>query len=323
MKRKLVFVLLTLLALVIFQTSSFKLQSHIVQPQSGGLANDPGQSNCAACHYTFGAPIPRNSQFILRIAPDSAGLSNAGSILTGSNNLYTPNHPNWISLTLTGTNTNYESGDSTIYGFQFTALKASPNDSMAGSFTLVDPYTSTQSSFYTTPFLYGPVSYVSHFNRLSEHMHNTWYFIWNAPDSNAGPVTFYYTGNLGDNYPIPDQPAPPLPYGDSTFSGSMTLSPGPYSSVGIADIAGNIHSVSIYPVPFSQELSAAIYLNTSSTLSLTLLSPEGQTVKELYNDTAPQGHFSRSFNIGDIAAGIYFVSIQSGADTKVVKVMKY
>ena len=154
-------------------------------------------------------------------------------------------------------------------------------------------------------------------------MHNTWYFIWNAPDSSAGPVTFYYTGNLGDNYPIPDQPAPPLPYGDSTFSGSMTLSPGPYSSVGIADIAGNIHSVSIYPVPFSQELSAAIYLNTSSTLSLTLLSPEGKTIKELYNDTAPQGHFSRSFNIGDIAAGIYFVRIQSGADTKVVKVMKY
>jgi hypothetical protein len=322
MKRKLIFALVTLLALVIFQTSTFKLQSHVVAPQTGGLANNPGQTNCAACHSAYGAPFVRNSQFVIRIAPDSAGLANDSSILTGSNNFYTPNHPNWVSLDLLGVNTN-AAPDSPFYGFQFTALKASPNDSMAGSFTLVDPNTSSENGPYTSfPELYGPVSYVGHYNRNSQHFIHTWYFVWNAPDSNAGPVTFYYSGNLG-NGNIGGDPNNDYPNSDSIFVGSVTLNPGQYSNVGIANIAGNIHSVSVYPVPFGQELNAAIYLNTSSTVSLTLLSPEGQTIKELYNGTAPQGHFSRSFDIADVAAGIYFVRIQSGTDATVVKVLKY
>jgi hypothetical protein len=333
MKRNLIVVFATLLAIVLFQTSSFKLQSHVEFAPSGGLAGDPGQANCAACHGEY-SPVTRNSQFILRIAPDSAGIANDSSIITPTNNKYTPNHPNWIYLNLTGANTNFApaSADSTYYGFQFTALKAAPNDSMAGSFTLVDPaYTALQTGPYGAfPALYGPVSYVSHKNGnpgSCTHGPNTWLFVWNAPDSSTGPVTFYYSGNLGNGYPFSAQPLPSNVVsgapGDSIFLGSVTLYPGPPSTLGIADVAGNIHALSVYPVPFSDRLNANLYLNTPSTVSITLLSIDGQAIKELYDGVTPQGHFSRSFEIGGVAAGMYFVRVQSGTDTKVIKVLKY
>jgi hypothetical protein len=322
MKRNSTIVFATLLVIVLFQISSFRLQSHIEFPPAGGLAGDPHQTNCGACHSTLVAVTNRNSQFILRIAPDSAMLGNPGSIVTGSSS-YTPNHPNWVSLELTGVNTN-SPPDTGWYGFQFTALKA--NDSMAGTFTLVDPHTSRQDNSFTQ--LSGGVAvpagdtiyYVGHYNPTLQHYIQQWYFIWNAPDSSAGAITFYYAGNMGNGNRQADIS---LSNTDSIFLGSTTLTPGPPSTVGIADVAGNIHAVSVYPVPFSNQLNANLYFNTPSNVSIMLMSIDGQAIRDLYDGPTPQGHFSRSFEIGSVAAGMYFVRIQSGADTKVVKVLKY
>jgi hypothetical protein len=321
MKRNLTIVLGSFVVFFALITFSFKVQSDIVEPPSGGLANDPGQSNCAACHSNYGPPIARNSQFVIRIAPDSAGLSNDSSIINGSNNFYTPNHPNWVSFYLTGVNTNFAT-DSAYYGFQFTALKT--DSSMAGSFTLVDPNTSSQSSPYAGfTFYNGPRSYVSHYNPYQLHTINTWHFVWNAPDSSAGPVTFYYSGNLADGYGLSAQPTPPLPYGDTIFVGYMTLTPGPSSALGIANINSAIHYAHLYPVPLSNELTADMYLLSSSYIVMTMLSTDGQIVKELYCGQTPQGQFSQTFDTGDIAAGVYLVRILSGTDSKTIKVLKY
>ena len=323
MKRKLTIVFATLLAIFIFQISSLTLQSHIVRPLEGGLANDPGQTNCVHCHYTYNA-FARDSQFVLSISLDSAGLSNDSNIITPSHNFYTPHHTQWISINLLGVNTN-AAPDSPYYGFQLTALTA--NDSMAGSFILVDPYTSLQNSAtsYNPPVVSATdtIWYVGHANPARLHTIHTWYFLWSAPDSSAGPVTFYYTGNLGNGYDISQQPAPPSPYGDSVFTGQVTLYPGPSFTVGIKTISDNINSVNIYPVPFDQKLNADMYLNASSDLSITLMSLQGQAVSQLYSGKAPQGHFARSFDIADVAAGIYFVQVRSGTATKVIKVIKY
>jgi hypothetical protein len=192
---------------------------------------------------------------------------------------------------------------------------------MAGSFTLVDGNTSMQSSASSinNP-AYGPVTYVGHNNPNRIHYIQKWTFVWNAPDSSAGPVTFYYSGNLGNGNLALDVS---LSNTDSIFVGKVTLNPGVYNNVGITNVAENISSIAVYPVPFSQELNADLYLNTSSAVTLTLMSIDGQAIKELYNGTAPQGHFSRLFQIGDVAAGMYFVKVQSGTDSKVVKVLKY
>jgi len=310
MKRNFTVAALTLLIILIFQTSSFKLESHIVKPLEGGLSGDPNQTNCAHCHSSYGAPTIRNAQFILKISQDSAGLIGNSNIITGSS-VYTPGYTQWISIELTGQNTN-NAPATPDFGFQFTALSA--NDSMAASFTLVDPKTSmeTSASSFNQPVLNGPVSYVGHANADTTHI---WYFKWTAPDSTAGPVTFYYAGNLGNGDVTSNN--------DTIFLGSATLNPGPSSTLGINNLSGNIHSISVYPVPFSNKLNADLYLSAPSDLSVTLLSLEGQSVKELYSGAAPQGHFSRSFDIADIAAGVYLVRVQSGTDIQVQKVMKY
>lgn len=296
MKRSFPIVLGALLALVIFQISSLRLQSHIIRPLTGGLANDPNESSCVSCHQygVFNDP----NRIIVRLSNDSAGLANSSSIVSNTSQ-YTPNYTQWVSVELVGAN-----GNNPDYGFQFTALK-SANDSMAGSFSLINTH---NTSMETDPAsVTGVRNYVGHANASSNKV---WVFRWSTPDT--GNVTFYYNGNFGngDNQTT----------GDSIFHGSFTLTRGLPS--GISNVS-NIHAVSVYPVPFAQTLNADLYLNASSPLTITLLSMEGQAIKELYSGSAAQGRFSRSFEIGDISAGVYFVKIQSGNDAKVIKVLKF
>lgn len=313
MKRKVILAFATLMAMLIFQTSSIRVQSHIVAPLESGLSGDPGQTTCVHCHSDITNGVIKNSQFILKIASDSAGLVGSSNIVTASST-YAPRCTQWVSIQLLGMNTN-SPGNTPRQGFQLTALRA--NDSMAGAFIIVDPHTTTQTIAGNPPFqpaLHGPVTYVSHFH--ADSATSTWYFKWTAPDSGAGPVTFYYTGNLGNGDATYN--------GDSIFIGSVTLAAGtPCAPNGIANVSGNIHSASVYPVPFANTLNTDLYLNAPSHLSITLMSMEGQSIRQLYDGAATLGQFSRSFEIGDLSAGIYFVKVQSGNDLKVIKVLKY
>jgi hypothetical protein len=184
---------------------------------------------------------------------------------------------------------------------------------MAGSFEVVDPKTTTQTSVSSfMPVMYGPVTYMSH--RNADSSTHTWYFKWTAPAS--GSVTFYYTGNLGNGDGTYN--------GDSIFVGTATLTPGTsLCTTGLANVPGNIASSNVFPVPFENSLNTDLYLNAPADLTLTLLSMEGQVIRELYKGAASQGQFSRSFEIGNVSPGIYLVNIQSGNDSKVVKVLKY
>jgi len=197
---------------------------------------------------------------------------------------------------------------------------------MAGNFTLLDPFTSMQTNAFTqiggrTPVpAADTIYYVGHNNPNFVHFIQKWYFIWNAPDSSAGPVTFYYAGNMGNGNRQADIS---LSNTDSIFVGSVTLTPGAASTVGISNVAHDIEAVSVFPTPFSDQLNANLYLGNPSNVSITLLSIDGQVVRDLYYGAAAQGHFSRSFDLGGISAGMYFVKVQSGTDSKVVKVLKY
>lgn len=301
MKRNLTILLTALFIFCLFQTSSLKLQSHIAQPIQGGLAGDPGQTTCSHCHNDISNTITRNSQFTIKISQDSAGLVGNTNVIADSG-LYTPDYTQWISLELHGAN-----GATPDYGFQFTALKA--NDSMAGSFTLVNTKTSIETSASSyQPVLYGPVTYVGHKHADTTHI---WYFKWTAPHS--GKVNFYYTGNLGNGDATYN--------GDSIFQGSVSLNAGAPS--GINNVAANITSTSVYPVPFAQRLNTEFSLSTSAELSISLISLDGKLTKELYSGLAPQGTFSRSFDLNDIDSGVYLVQVNSGNETKTIKVIKY
>ena len=301
MKRNFTIVFAALIVFCLFQTSSLKLQSHIAQPAQGGLAGDPGQTTCSHCHNDISNTITRNSQFTIKISQDSAGLSGNTNAIADSG-LYTPDYTQWISVELHGAN-----GATPVYGFQFTALKA--NDSMAGSFTLVNAKTSIETSASSyQPVLNGPVTYVGHKRADTTRV---WYFKWTAPHS--GKVNFYYTGNLGNGDATYN--------GDSIFEGSVSLNAGLPS--GINNVRANINSASVYPVPFTQTLNAKFDLNTSAEVKIVLMSLDGKLTKELYSGFASQGAFNRSFDLNDVEAGVYLVRINSGAESKTIKVIKY
>ena len=126
-------------------------------------------------------------------------------------------------------------------------------------------------------------------------------------------VNFYYTGNLGNGDATYN--------GDSIFEGSVSLNAGLPS--GINNVRANINSASVYPVPFTQTLNAKFDLNTSAEVKIVLMSLDGKLTKELYSGFASQGAFNRSFDLNDVEAGVYLVRINSGAESKTIKVIKY
>ena len=301
MKRNLTIVLATVLVFVVFQTNSFKLQSHIAQPAQGGLSGDPGQTTCTHCHNDISNTIIRNSQFTIKISSDSAGLTGNANIIQDSA-LYTPDYTHWISVELHGAN-----GATPTYGFQMTALKA--NDSMAGSFTLVNSKTSIQTSASSyQPVLKGPITYVGHKRADTTHI---WYFKWTAP--HTGKVSLYYIGNVANGDATYN--------GDSIFQGRTLLNVGAPS--GINSIVANIDAASFYPLPFDQKLNIELDLKTATELSITILSLDGKMIKELYTGSAALGSFRKSFDTSDLTAGIYLVQMHTDTGNKVMKVIKY
>jgi hypothetical protein len=294
MKRNLTIVMSTFFMLVILQMSSLKLKSNDAQPPQAGVAGDPGETTCNNCHT--GTTTVSAGVFTLKLSPDSAGLAGTANIVTASTQ-YIPDSTQWVSIELTGTN-----GNTPKYGFQLTALDTANNQ--AGTFTLTNTTnTSMQSSSFTGRF------YVGH--KAANATTTAWSFKWKAPHS--GKVTFYYTGNIanGDGTDI----------GDDVYESSSSVTAGPVIN-GIADIPSNINSAMAYPVPFANNLNTELSLDKSAPLDIALISMEGRVVRELYSGQAAGGRFTRSFDMGGIASGVYYMHIRSGSSTQVIKVIK-
>lgn len=290
MKRNFTLASSVFLAFILLGTASLKLQSNDVQPPAGGYANDPGKTNCYHCHTGTLAADP--SVFTIALASDSAGLSNAGNVVTTGTH-YTPGATHWISLKLNGTN-----GNMTKYGFQFIALTSA--NAMAGSFTLTNTSnTSSQTS--------GTRKYVGHKNANGN---NIWSFKWTAPDS--GNVTFYYSGNIANGDGTEDN--------DQIFTGSSAISAGPFA--GIGDINGVLQGLNMYPNPFNSQVSVELELKKTSPLTLTLIPMDGSVSKEIFNQSMVSGRFGKTFDISEVPAGVYLIKIQTAEASTVRQIVK-
>ncbi|MCW3124954.1 MAG: Reeler region domain protein [Bacteroidetes bacterium] len=296
MKRNLVIGVSALFIFTLFQMSSLKLTSNSAQPPQTGLAGDPGQTTCNNCH--LGSTRFDDTKFTIRLSPDSAGLALPGSIVTSSTE-YIPDSLQWVSIELNGSN-----GPNTLYGFQLTALDSANN--RAGTFTLTNTTKTSQLSNNGTGR-----KYVGH--KSADHTTKAWSFRWRAPQS--GRVTFYYAGNIANGDGFEYTP------GDSVYASSVTITAGPFAT-GISDVSSVIAAASAYPMPFSNSLHTDFTISQSAPVAIALISMEGVTVRELYDGEASSGKFSRSFELGDIAAGAYFVRIQSGTSSRVIKIIK-
>lgn len=311
MKSKIAFFLSALFFAAILTFNSQKLQSHIAQPATGGLAGDPGQLTCIQCHNDIYNGAKRPSMFSLHLAPDSAGLAvDSNLIISGSK--YIPAHLQWVSIHLNGINTNAVSGGHTPdFGFQFTALKLL-SDSMAGHFNIIDAKTSRESSLTSLQPVLVPGDTIWYVGHAHADTTRSWYFQWMAPDT--GAVVFYFSGNLGNGDGTYN--------GDSIFWATDTLYPGPHSTVGLSAAEANIHYVRFYPMPLGgEQLNAAIYLINGAEISLQLLSPDGKMLRDLFSGAVPAGLFRRSFDMSGLPAGTYLINLTGGAERLAYKVV--
>ncbi len=157
-----------------FFVNSDKVSASAFGP-TPSFTNAPGEANCTACHTDFQVN------------------SGTGSVTIGTlPAAYTPNQQ--ISITVTTSQ-----ADAVIYGFELTAL-----DNLgrrAGNFTL--PTQDPEQMQVVTGIVDSAVrSYVEHTvagTIPTVFGSKSWTFIWRAPATGVGRVTFYVAGNAANS----------------------------------------------------------------------------------------------------------------------------
>lgn len=100
-------------------------------------------------------------------------------------------------------------------------------------------------------------------------------------------------------------------------------------STGIEDEIPQPHSMELaqnYPNPFNNETSLSFYLEKSETVNLVIYDILGNSVRSLFNGTAPAGKMQliwdgKNDNGVSIASGIYFYNLKSMGGNSVTKSM--
>jgi hypothetical protein len=137
---------------------------------------------------------------------------------------------------------------------------------------------------------------------------------WNAPSPGTGSVKFYgvINGAQGDDNAAHNyyQQATPL-----------TITEG--FSTGISSISDKLSGFNVYPTLASENVTVAFDLKDASTVSITLISLQGQVVKTLVSgEGLGEGAFKRSFDVNGLATGVYLVRLQIGDASVVSKIVK-
>lgn len=157
------------------KTGSMIVESYVeTHLQSGGgqagYTGAPGDATCVQCHTGSTLDGTTENQFTLR------------------NQLFTP-----VTEYLPGESYTAElvlASDPSKKGFSATAFDGT--NSMAGNFTEI--FTGG-----TQDFSVGGKDYVSHTSTSNTSAQTTWQWIWDAPATNVGDVTFYIASNVTNN----------------------------------------------------------------------------------------------------------------------------
>lgn len=92
-------------------------------------------------------------------------------------------------------------------------------------------------------------------------------------------------------------------------------------SVGLAE-AEPKPEISIFPNPVAGDLTVRLRLQQSEVLKWTLLNPEGKTVKDWGSSRGQGGWMQKQMDLGDLAAGLYFLRIEGGSFFQVRRILK-
>ncbi|MBI3520825.1 MAG: T9SS type A sorting domain-containing protein [Bacteroidetes bacterium] len=226
---------------------------------------------------------------------DNAG---PGNITITSNpamvgNTYVPGTVYQMSITVNETG-------KTIFGFVAQMLDNSGNTDLhvnntAGTVTVTDAvHTHTMASFGT-----GRMDITHTTNGGLSTNSATFKYSWKAPTTGTVNV---YTSATACNHDGFASAA------DNTYNKHIVLVPS--TATGVEELL-NANSVVLFPNPSSEQVALSFHVNTDEEYSVALYSLAGKLVKDFGKNTTSGGDFNQSYNIQDMASGIYLVKIAS------------
>lgn len=239
---------------------SWDIRSNSTQPPLG-RTGAPAEQTCVNGCHTGGS-----------------GTGSVSVIFGTGQTAYFPDSSYAVTVTVTDPS-------KTRFGFEAVALDGSDNN--AGSCMVVNPSTTGTMSAAGR-------SYVFHKSAGST---NSWQFLWTAPSSNVGTVTFYAAGNAANN----DGNST----GDNIYTASLSVTPD--SSVGMQEKTAP-GSLGIYPNP----APGSFYVRLPAPADILVYSQDGRMVHRVLDAVPESGNVFRVVAGQDMPDGVYYVQVISG-----------
>jgi hypothetical protein len=277
-KYLLAFSCIILLVAVMAFTGGSSNDVYHVSGAPAGYAGDPasGGATCRSCHSGPG-PFPLTGVITSNIPP-------AG---------YTPN------TTYTITATFVRPGHSR-FGFSISPQNAT--GTLMG--TLAAQSGTTQ--------INGGGKYVTHvITSTMGSGSKTWQFLWTAPASGSGSVTFYGAFNAAnDNGQLS---------GDSIFTSTYTVSE---NTTGVNDKVANLLHINVFPNPATNFVNVTFYLLQESDVDVSLFDMNGNTIAVLDQEKGLVGRVDKKLDVSSYAEGIYFLRLSVNGHLVMRRVVK-
>jgi hypothetical protein len=271
MKKSTISTLFLSAIIIIFSTSSYDMH---MDDENGkaGKTGSPGETTCAesGCHT------------------GTAVNSGPGSVTINCSNMmnweYVPGQQYTISVTVAENTKN-------LFGLGVEALKSNGDNAgtlVAGTGTQIK--TKTVSGFVRKNIVHNT-------NTGAGTNSHTFTFIWNAPTTDVGDVTFYVAGNATNNN------------GSDSGDHIYTISQVATAAVGVYEIENEKLDFTLYPNPTENQLNISYKLPTASNVSIKVFDTRGVLIKTLSSNNQPAGTIQQTYDMTDLSAGIYMFQI--------------
>lgn len=139
----------------------------------------------------------------------------------------------------------------------------------------------------------------------------TWNFLWTAPATGLGPVTFYGAFNATNNNNLAS--------GDSIFKSTLVLTE---ASSAVHDLYTDEFSLSAFPNPAHDNLQVKFNTPASSSAEIELWDMAGNRSHVLFSKTAVSGEINEAFDLSSYSKGIYFLRLNVDGRSSVQKIIK-
>jgi gingipain R len=105
-------------------------------------------------------------------------------------------------------------------------------------------------------------------------------------------------------------------YNKMTYTGNIVVD----GTTGVDELA-NANHLQIYPVPASEAITIAGELTSAGKIKLAIYNSLGQEVLLISNESAAAGSFTKTIDVSELTAGVYFCKLETGIATQIQRVI--